>query len=73
MLNLTLPYGDLAIISVPSGTGGYEDLARHAECYQVRGMTLQVASVRDLIRSKEASNRPKDRLLLLELREMLDR
>ncbi len=73
ILNLTCPYGDLDIIFVPSGTEGYEDLVRHAESYRVGDMTLQVASVRDLIRSKEASDRPKDQLLLLELREIPDR
>jgi hypothetical protein len=60
MWNLTSPYGDFDISFVPSGTDGYEDLARHARVIESHGEAVPVADLDDVIRSKEAAGRPKD-------------
>jgi hypothetical protein len=52
--------GDLDILGTPSGTQGYEDLARDAERVVIDGRTILVASLDDLIRMKRAAGRPKD-------------
>jgi hypothetical protein len=70
--NLTTAKGDLDIAFEPSGTGGYPDLVGAAERYELEGGVLvTVASLADVIRSKEAANRPKDREALPVLRELL--
>jgi hypothetical protein len=72
--NLTTAKGDLDIAFQLSGTGGYADLRRTAERYELEGGVLvTVASLADVIRSKEAADRPKDREALPVLRELLDR
>jgi predicted nucleotidyltransferase len=71
MWNLTTPYGDLDISFVPSGTGGYEDVIRDASETPVFGLRVVVASLADVIRSKQAANRPKDQRVLPALREIL--
>jgi hypothetical protein len=68
VLNLTTPYGDLALSYVPSGTGGYDDLVRNASKFVIAGCPVHVASLDDVIRSKEAANREKDRATLPTLR-----
>lgn len=69
--NLITPHGDLDISFVPSGTQGYEDLIRDAVTYEIAGVHVKVASLADVIRSKEAADRPKDRAVLPTLRELL--
>lgn len=71
--NLTTPYGDLDISFAPSGTEGFDDLVREAEPSDVFTVQIQVASLADIVRSKSAADRTKDRLVLPELRELLDR
>jgi hypothetical protein len=58
--NLTSPCGEFDISFVPSGTEGYEDLARHAHIIESHGESVPVADLDDVIRSKEAAGRPKD-------------
>jgi len=67
-LNLTTRFGDL---DVPSGTNGFEDLRQHAVTMSLMGGPVAVASLADVIRSKEAANRPKDRAALPALRLLL--
>lgn len=69
--NLTTSYGDLDVSMVPSGTDGYADLVRAAREVTAFGITFQVASLADVIRSKQAANRPKDQRVLPVLREIL--
>ena len=57
--NLTCTFGGLDISFTPSGTQGY-DLVRTALGVDVRGEQMPVASLTDVIRSKEAGGRPKD-------------
>jgi len=69
--NLVTPYGDLDISYVPNGTQGYADLAREADEAEISGVRIRVASLADIIRSKQAANRPKDQRVLPTLREIL--
>lgn len=68
--NLTTRAGDLDLCFEPSGTDGYEDLIRDAERVELYGVTVTVASLADVIRSKQAANRPKDQRVLPILREI---
>jgi hypothetical protein len=69
--NLTTPHGDLDISFVPNGTAGYDDLVKDARDTQIFGVVVRVASLADVIRSKQAANRPKDQRVLPVLREIL--
>lgn len=69
--NLTTRYGDLDISFVPNGTEGYDDLIQDASELEVFGVGIRVASLADIIRSKQAANRPKDQRVLPTLREIL--
>lgn len=71
--NLTTRHGDLDLTFTPSGTQGYADLVRDASPVDLGGVVVLVASLADVIRSKEAAGRPKDRRSLPILREILER
>lgn len=72
LLNLTTRFGDLDISIEPVGTAGYEDIARDAKPFEVGGARVLVASLADVVRSKEAAGREKDRLVLPTLRRLLE-
>ena len=63
--------GRLDIAFAPSGTTGYDDLARNAEHFMLFGSDVAVARLEDIVRSKEAAERPKDRQDVLLMRAML--
>jgi hypothetical protein len=69
--NLRTLYGELDISMVPNGTQGYADLVREAVPTSILGVEVPVASLADVIRSKQAANRPKDQRVLPVLREIL--
>lgn len=71
--NLQTSKGDLDITFQPSGTQGYEDLQRDVVQMRIRGLDVPVASLADVIRSKEAAGRERDRAVLPGLRELLAR
>jgi hypothetical protein len=71
--NLTTTYGDLDIAFIPAGTRGFEDLRRDAIEIELRGTPVLIASLADIVRSKEAAGRDKDRRALPVLRELLTR
>jgi hypothetical protein len=71
--NLITDAGRVDIVFEPSGTGGYEDLAASAISYEVFGLEVRAASLRDILRSKLASNRPQDQQDAAVLTEMLKR
>lgn len=74
MLNLTTRFGDVDLAFEPAGTGGYDDLSQRAVQIELRdGTSTHVASLEDIIRSKESANREKDRLALPTLRLLLQR
>jgi hypothetical protein len=72
-VNLTTAAGDLDLTFQPAGTAGYDDLRRDATHTELYGVTVQIASLADVIRSKQAANRPKDQRVLPTLREILSR
>ena len=68
--NLATDFGRLDLAFEPSGTRGYDDVARDAERLTILGVEVDVASLADVIRSKEAAGREKDRLVLPVLRRI---
>ncbi len=70
--NLITDHGRLDIAFEPSGTRGYRDVARDAVHLTILGAEVDVASLADVIRSKEAAGRDKDRLVLPVLRRILE-
>ncbi len=73
MWNLVTAAGRLDIVFVPSGTEGFDDLCRDAVRFDVYGVELLAASLNDIVRSKEAADRPQDRQDIVIIREMLRR
>ncbi|MCP5059911.1 MAG: hypothetical protein GY937_24675 [bacterium] len=74
IVNMTTKAGDLDVAFCPSGTQGFRDLRRDAiEIQAAERLHILVASLADIIRSKEAAGREKDRLALPRLRRLLDR
>jgi hypothetical protein len=71
--NLITPFGMLDISFVPSGTRGYADLIQEAVPTPAFGVVVTIASLADIVRSKQAANRDKDRRVLPVLRELLDK
>ena len=68
--NLVTNAGRLDIAFRPAGTKGYDDLAMDAERFSAFGVEFQVSSLDDIIRSKDAAGRPKDREDVVLLREL---
>jgi hypothetical protein len=60
LVNLTTAVGDLDVGFIPAGTAAYADLSVHVVEYDLDGLTVPVAAVADIIRSREAADRPKD-------------
>lgn len=70
--NLQTRYGDLDLVMRPAGTAGYKDLDRDAQTIKLGRVKVRIASLADVIRSKEAAGREKDRATLPALRRLLD-
>ena len=70
MWNLVTSAGRIDIAFQPAGTTGFDDLASGAVKFKAYGVTFLAASVDDIIRSKEAANRAKDREDVAILRAM---
>ena len=68
--NLRTRAGDLDLALVPAGTDGYDDLVEQSLLIEVSGVQVRLAALADIIRSKEAADRPKDRLALPGLRQL---
>ncbi|MXW02658.1 MAG: hypothetical protein F4X59_13650 [Holophagales bacterium] len=73
VLNLTTRAGDIDVAFTPTGTQGFRDLKRDAISIDAGGITILVASLADIIRSKAAADREKDRRALPRLRALLER
>ena len=72
MWNLVTDFGRLDLSFMPTGTRGYDDLARDAVHLTILDVDVDVASLGDIVRSKEAADRDKDRLVLPVLRRILE-
>lgn len=70
--NLVTDHGRLDVAFAPAGTRGYGDLIRDARRIEILGVEVTVASLADVVRSKEAAGREKDRLVLPVLRRLLE-
>lgn len=70
---LTTVAGPLDIALHPEGTGGFDDLNQNRVLIQYADRLVPVASLEDVIRSKEASGREKDLLVIPALRAHLRR
>jgi hypothetical protein len=70
LLNLETSAGDLDVVMRPAGTTGYDDLRRDALAISISGVPILVASLPDVIRTKEAANREKDRAVLPALKRL---
>ena len=70
---LTTSAGPLDLVFVPAGTTGYDDIRRDAFAVDLgTGKPPLVASLRDVIRMKEATGRERDRAQLPALRRTLE-
>jgi hypothetical protein len=69
--NLITSAGRLDIVFKPAGTKGYDDIKASALRYQVFGVELHAAALRDIVRSKKAAGRPQDRQDVAVMVEML--
>lgn len=72
LVNFTTRYGDFDVSFLPAGTTGFEDLSATAIEFDLDGLIVPVASLEDVIRSKEAANRQKDRDQLPSLKALLE-
>ena len=73
VINLVTNYGDFDITFHPSGVSTFSEWDRHAEDTEALGVHFRLASLADIIQSKEAAARPKDQIAVPVLRELLNR
>jgi hypothetical protein len=69
--NLITRSGRLDVMFAPAGTQGYAELAASAVHFEVFDQDLRVARLEDILRSKEAAGRPRDRQDAMLIRAML--
>ena len=70
--NLATRFGGLDITFEPAGTRGFSDLSARVVEVDLDGVTVRVAALDDVIRSKAAADREKDRATLPLLRRLQD-
>lgn len=73
LLSFETRYGRLDVVFEPAGTRGYRDLAKSAVVFEVGGVSVATASLRDLIRSKQSAARERDLQQLPTLRKLLEK
>ncbi len=71
-LNLTTRCGDLDMTFTPAALPDYEALVNASVEFELAGCRVKVAGLSDIIRSKEAANRPKDHATLPILRALAE-
>jgi hypothetical protein len=65
-------FGPFDILAYPEGAAAYDRLRDDARTVDVEGWKIRVASLDHLIAMKEASARPKDKVMALEYRVLAD-
>lgn len=72
-LNFTLSttVGDLDLIGEVAGPGTYDSVLAHSEPLELFGFTCPVLTLEGLLKTKRASGRPRDALLIPELEALL--
>ena len=71
-VRLLTDHGILDVVMAADGVGRFSDWARNATSAQLDGYVVSVATLADVIRSKEAAGRPKDHAALPRLRILLE-
>lgn len=73
-MNFTLStnFGDLDILGELSGLGGYAEALLFSEEMELYGMRCRVLTLEGLIKTKKATGRPKDLMILPELEALLE-
>lgn len=69
---LATDFGDLDLFGELLGLGQYEEVLRFAEELELFGLPCKVLTLEGLVKSKEATGRPKDQRLLPELKALLE-
>ena len=64
-------HGKLDMIFEALGIGTYEDVLEHSEMWEIYDTQVRIASLRDVITSKEAAGRPEDQAALPVYYELL--
>jgi len=64
--------GELDLVFKPAGSSGFADLDARAVSVPLGGVSVRVASLEDVIRSKEVANRPKDQRTLPLLKQLFE-
>ena len=74
MLNLVTDFGEMALTFTPAGSaGGFDGWRRGATSEEIEeGLTVLVASLNDIIDSKQVANRLKDQMALPHLESLRD-
>lgn len=67
---ITTNFGVVDIVFEPAGTNGFEDLRVSATTVELRDTRVPVASLADIVRSKEASSSATDRAIIESLRRL---
>ena len=72
-MNFTLltDFGDLDLLGQLAGVGGFDEMITKAKETEVNGMRIKLASLEDIIASKRAAGRDKDKFALPELEGVL--
>jgi hypothetical protein len=65
-------FGPFDILAYPEGAAAYDRLRDDARTVELEGRKIRVASLDHLIAMKEASARPKDKVMALEYRVLAD-
>jgi hypothetical protein len=72
-LALVTDAGPLDVNLMPDGTTGFADLSRAVTSIEYEGIGVPTAALEDVLRSKEASGRPKDLVVIPAIRAHLRR
>lgn len=73
VINLVTNHGDFDVTFHPSGVSSFSEWEDNAEDAEALGVHFRLASLTDIIRSKEAAGRPRDQIAVPLLRELLKR